>query len=122
MRDKKADGLHRKAASIDGIVSSGPRLGAPVHRSYQPTRGHHTPTLDTGSHRLDGFHPSRPTSGSLGATAAEVQEHDALIDEPIVLDDMDYHKGKDKVHGRIKRARLRKFFKRLFLSVLLVLL
>ncbi|HSX18338.1 MAG TPA: LCP family protein [Candidatus Saccharimonadales bacterium] len=123
MRDKKKpDGLNKRPASIDGIVSGGRRLGVPISHSYSPNRGDQTPTLDAFTRRSDGFHATRQSPGGLGGTAAEAAEREAILDEPIVLDELDYDKRKDKVRGRIRRARLRKTLKRITLSLLILLL
>lgn len=113
---------HRRAASIDGIVAGGRPLGAPINHSYRPTNQEATPTLDNFVRRPDGFHPSRQSPSGLGGTAAETAEREAVIDEPIVLDEMEYEKRKDKVHGKIKRARWRKVVKRTFLTIAIIIL
>lgn len=122
MRDNKKDGFHRKAASIDGFVTDGRRLGVPQSRSYQPNHGHQTPTLDNSTRRSDGFHALRQSPGGLGGTAAEIAERDELLDEPIVLDDIGYEKRKDKVRGKIQRARWRRVLKRTALSMLILVI
>src|SRR3990167_5284856 len=119
---KKPDGLQRNAASIDGFVTDGRRLGVPSSRSYQPSRGDQTPSLDSLSRRPDGFHAMRQSPGGLGGTAAEVAEQDALLDEPIVLDDIGDEKRKDRIHGKVRRARWRKAFKRTALVMLVLIL
>ncbi len=123
MRDKnKSRGPHRKPAPIDGIVPRGQNLGAPVHRSYQPSRDNFTPTLGGEINRIDGFHPARQSPGGIGGTVAEATERDAVLNEPIVLDDLDYDKRKDKVKVKIRRARWRKILKRTGLALLIILI
>ncbi len=121
MRDKnKPDGLKKRQASIDGIVPRA-ELGVPAHRSYQPSRNDVTPTLGSSGVRTDGFHPNRQSPGGLGATAAEAAERDTVLDEPIVLDDMDYDKRKRKIHGKIHRSKGRRIFKRLAMALLILI-
>lgn len=125
MRDKNhSDGFVRRSSSLDGIVPRGRELGAPKHHSYQPNRNHQTPSLDTFAQRADGFHSARQTPGGLGgtATAADSAERESLLDEPIVLDDIHYEKRKDKVRGRIRRARFKKVIKRTTLILLALII
>jgi LCP family protein required for cell wall assembly len=58
-------------------------------------------------------HSARATAQVIGRA-----EDDALLDEPIVLDDIEPQKRKDKARGKIKRARLRKTLKRTLLLFL----
>src|SRR3970040_1028759 len=97
---KKPERPHKRAASIDGFVTDGRRLGTPLNRSYQPDHRAEIPTLDNFSRRADGFRPMRQSPGGLGGTAVEAAERDAVLDEPIVLDDLDYDKRKDRVRGK----------------------
>ncbi|MBI2007959.1 LCP family protein [Candidatus Saccharibacteria bacterium] len=120
--NNKKSGFHRKRASLDGFVTDGRRLGVPPNRSYQPTQGAQTPSLDSFSRRADGFHAIRQSPGGLGGTAAEQAETEALLDEPIVLDDIGHDKRKDKVRGKIRRARWRKTLKRTALVLLTTLI
>src|SRR5262245_54621024 len=123
MRHKnKPDGLQRNAPSLDGIVPRGHNLGVPVHRSYQLKKLDETPTLGQMGARMDGFHPARQSSGGLGGTAAEAAERNAVLDEPIVLDELDYDKRKDKVKGKIRRAKWRKVVKRSALVLLILII
>ena len=123
MRDNnKKAGFHRKAASLDGFVTDGRRLGASPNRSYQPNHANQTPTLDSFRRRSDGFHAMRQSPGGLGGTAAELAERDELLDEPIVLDDIGYDKRQDKVRGKVRRARWRKVLKRTALTILAVVI
>lgn len=113
MRDKnKKSGFHRKATSIDGFVTDSRRLGTYSSRTYQPSGERPAPTLDDFVHRSDGFHTTRQSPGGLGGSTAEVAEQDALLDEPIVLDDIEHDRRKSKLHGKIRRTRLRKVLKR----------
>ncbi|MEX0881634.1 MAG: LCP family protein [Candidatus Saccharimonadales bacterium] len=123
MRDNnKKEGFHRKRASLDGFVTDGRRLGVPPNRSYQPNRGAPTPSLDDLHRRADGFHPMRQSPGGVAGTAAEQAEAEALLDEPIVLDNVGYDRRKDRLRGKIRRARLRKTLKRVSFGLLAVLI
>lgn len=102
-------------ASLDGIVSDGRKLGAPSHRSYQPNRGQATPSLDSFVSHPDGFYPMRQSQQRLGYSP-EGAELDALLDEPITLDDQQGKKKKNKARnhhfagrGFLKRASLTLF-------------
>jgi LCP family protein required for cell wall assembly len=97
------------SASIDGIVSDGRQLGAPVPKAYQPKHGRTTPTLDAFVHRKDGFHAMRQSPHSLGQSP-EIDETEALLNEPIVLDDEEI-KGRKRRFGR-KHPTRRKILKR----------
>ena len=121
-RNNKKDGIHRRPATIDGFVSNNPRIGAPVHRSYRPIRDNQTPTLDSFTRRADGFHANRQSPGGLGGSAAEVAEQEVLLDEPIVLDDIGDNKPKDRVRGKVRRARFKKIFKRTALALVVLIL
>ncbi|HEX5395370.1 MAG TPA: LCP family protein [Candidatus Saccharimonadales bacterium] len=115
--------MNKKRASLDGFVSSGRRLGTPSSYSYQPNRETPTPTLESMHRRPDGFHAiQQPSFGAAhaGVTAGNLAraEDEAVLDEPIVLDDIDEPKRKDKARGKAKRARLRKNLKRALLLFL----
>jgi LCP family protein required for cell wall assembly len=119
MHDKnKKDGFHRKTASMDGFVANGRRLGG--HQSYQPNREAPTPSLDSLNRRTDGFHSARQSPAGLGGTAAEASEREALLDKPIVLDDIDYDKPRDRIRHKTRRSRLRKALKRTGLALLIL--
>lgn len=119
MRDKnKKSGFARKATSIDGFVTDSRRVGTYSTRTYQPSRERPAPSLDEFVRRNDGLHAARQSPGGLGGTFAEAAEQDALLEEPIVLDDIEHDKRKTKLHGKIRRARLRKVLKRTGLVLL----
>ncbi|MBA3757578.1 LCP family protein [Candidatus Saccharibacteria bacterium] len=103
-------------ASLDGIISDGRGLGIPTSRSYQPSKGDKTPTLGEFIRKDDGFHPLRQSQQSLGYSPEAIEER-ALLDEPIVLDDIDgSYKKKRKLKKRHShRAR---FLKRASLGLL----
>ncbi|MBI5906925.1 LCP family protein [Candidatus Saccharibacteria bacterium] len=111
MREHKKFQGPKRPASIDGMVSDGRRLGVPTHRSYQPDRGVATPSLDSLVRREEGFHPIRQsTSGSLN----ELPDDEAILNEPIVLDDQGDKSRKNRHLGtkHHKHPRLRKVLKR----------
>src|SRR5438045_2396743 len=76
-----------RPTSIDGIVSDGQRLGVPTSNSYSPSHSQPTPNLGEFVGRADGFHTARQSPHSLGGSP-EAAETEALLDEPIVLDDI----------------------------------
>src|SRR5205809_522887 len=84
---KKFKKPKKPGGSIDGIVGKNRQLGGTVHRSYQPTRGAQTPELGTFIRRSDGFHQTRSSSVGLGISPEDA-ETEALLDEPIALDDI----------------------------------
>jgi LCP family protein required for cell wall assembly len=119
MRDKnKKSGFHRRTTSIDGFVTDSRRVGTYSNRTYQPNLERPAPSLDDFARRTDGFHSTRQSPGGLGGTVAEVAEQDALLEEPIVLDDIEHDRRKSKLHGKIRRARLGKVLKRTGLVLL----
>lgn len=101
-QDKKLKGL-RNRPSIDGIVSGGRRLGAPISQVYKPSKGKPTPSLGNLSPLADGFHPARRSSGVLGQMPEA--EEEALLDEPIILDSADIKQKKRRLFGRHPRTR-----------------
>jgi LCP family protein required for cell wall assembly len=98
-------------ASIDGFVSDGRVLGVPAPRAYQPNQSKPTPSLGTYVNRTDGFHPIRQAPRDVGHTP-EAAEVGALMNEPIVLDDIDeprkrrFTKKHPRTRRRLKRAAL----------------
>lgn len=124
---KKFKGPSRTTASIDGIISDGRRLGVPVHRSYQPGKDPATPAMGVIDKRNDGFHVLRQSPHRLGQSA-EAAEADALLDEPIILDDVEPNTGKNKKKDKnqhyfgSKPSRLRTVVKRSALTLLALFL
>lgn len=123
MHEHKKFQRPNRPASIDGIVSDGRGLGVPAHRSYQPNRNAVTPSLDSLAQRGDGFHPIRQSaSGSLNQLSVD---DEAILNEPIVLDEQDHktrkkhRRGANKHH---KHPKLRKVLKRGALLIGVVLL
>lgn len=108
-RHKKFKRPEKPSGSIDGMISDGRQLGRPAHHSYQPNRETRTPTLDNFIRREEGFHPMRQSQHGLGSSP-ETLETEALLDEPIVLDDA--KKGKINHKTKSRRPRLRKTLKR----------
>jgi polyisoprenyl-teichoic acid--peptidoglycan teichoic acid transferase len=123
-RHKKIDGPARRSAFIDGIVSDGRKLGVPTHRSYQPNKKAETVGLGISSKASDGFHPMRQSPGGLGGSSAEAQE-EALLDEPIVLDDIPDSSSKKRAKkgkGAGKPRRWRKILKRTVIGLMSLLI
>jgi LCP family protein required for cell wall assembly len=105
----------QRLASIDGIVSGGSRLGTPVSGRYKPNHGRSTPTLDSLVHRNDGFHAARHTHHGQ-SQPSELEKVEALLDEPIVLDDQGVKaKKKHRLIGE-KHSGRRRVLKRAALS------
>lgn len=90
----------KRAASIDGFMPSSGRLGVPIKNAYQPNQGKPTPGLDAFIKRDDGFHPARNSGYSLndGVEADEA----ALLEEPIVLDNIPAAKRKSRLHPKLR--------------------
>ncbi len=120
--------VHR-AASIDGIVTDGRRLGVPTHRSYQPSAKIPPPAVSLGQNRRpeDGFHPLRQSPGGLGAPLKTSHKPDIedehLLDEPIMLDDIpdtsNIRRGKKKgAKQKSSGSRWKKIIKRSALGLL----
>jgi LCP family protein required for cell wall assembly len=112
-------------ASIDGFVSGNRQLGQPIDKrgnSYTPNRGKPTPSLDNLIVRSDGFHPTTAQSSYGLGKSPEASETEALLDEPIVLDDeIETKDRKQPTFG--KHSRRRRAFKRtaqLLLALFLV--
>lgn len=127
-RHKKFDGPKRSSVPIDGIVTDGRRLGVPTHRSYRPGGA----SLPRGSNRpqqtiaQDGFYAFKQSSGGLGAS--DENKEAALLDEPIVLDDIPdtvqeksrfNRKKKIRSHGR---SRGRTILKRSVITLMALLI
>jgi len=118
MQHKKFRAKNSTPESIDGIVSGQRQLGL-IRPGYQPQRGQPTPSLGSYVGRTDGFYPTgRQSPHSLGGTPEDA-ETEALLDEPIMLDDIDSQKRKDRLQ---RRPRLRKILKRAALSLAILIL
>jgi LCP family protein required for cell wall assembly len=107
-------------ASIDGVIVGSRGLGTQTVGSYQPKRGQQMPSIGDTMRRSDGFHASRQSPDSLGHGGVEAAEAQALLDEPIMLDD---DSGKQKKHyfGH-KHPRVRRYFKRGSLLILALII
>jgi polyisoprenyl-teichoic acid--peptidoglycan teichoic acid transferase len=105
-------------ASIDGIVSNGQTLGQPV-RGYKPNRDQVTPSLGGLARGPDGFRPARHTPNGLGDSAQRA-EVEALLDEPIVLDDLGSSKKKHTHPNHRKHRKM--VVKRAVLSLMALFL
>jgi LCP family protein required for cell wall assembly len=114
----KYKGPNHHLASMDGIVSGGRMLGGTPYQPYKPNGGQSTPTLDNLVHRdrADGFHSRRPHTRNLGQSP-EMAEAEALLDEPIVLDDEDL-----KTKRKAKHPKRRRVLKRTILALMAMVL
>jgi LCP family protein required for cell wall assembly len=99
---KKYKGSNTHRASMDGFVSGRRDLGEST-RPYTPNKGAAPPSFENVVRRGDGFHPINRNYRNLGQTP-EFKEAEALLDEPIVLDDVADHKKKKR--GISKRRRV----------------
>ena len=95
--------------SIDGMVSAGRQLGVRP-KAYQPGQPKPISSIGNFSTRTDGFHSFRPGTDQIGGSRAELDEA-ALLDEPIVLDDIQSPKRK-KIRFRARHPRLGQGIKR----------
>jgi LCP family protein required for cell wall assembly len=117
MRDEKkfkGSGFH--GASMDGFVSSRRSLGDST-RPYTPNKGAATPSFENIVRRGDGFHPINRNFRNLGQTP-EMNEAEALLDQPIVLDDIDDKAAKKHRKTGVKSSRRRRVLKRTALTLL----
>ncbi len=105
MEDNKKFQRPHKAASLDGFISDGRIIGAPLNRSYTPSRGSSTPTLGASNAKVDGFAPMRQAPRALGQSPESV-EAEALLNEPIVLDG-DFETVKKRKAKKNPRGRRR---------------
>jgi LCP family protein required for cell wall assembly len=118
MRDDKKFKGSSHGASLDGFVSSRRRLGEST-KPYSPSRGASTPSFENIVRRGDGFHPINRNFKNLGQSP-EMSEAEALLDEPIVLDDVE-DKSKKKRRGvKGKTSRRRRVLKRAMLGILAI--
>jgi LCP family protein required for cell wall assembly len=99
---KKYKGSNTHRALMDGFVSGRRDLGEST-RPYTPNKGAAPPSFENVVRRGDGFHPINRNYRNLGQTP-EFKEAEALLDEPIVLDDVADHKKKKR--GISKRRRV----------------
>jgi LCP family protein required for cell wall assembly len=103
---KKYKGSNTKRVSMDGFVSGRRSLGDST-RPYSPNKGAQAPSFENVVKRGDGFHPINRNFRNLGQSP-EVKEAEALLDEPIVLDNIDDHAKKKKRGKSSKRRRVAK--------------
>ncbi|MDB5160661.1 MAG: hypothetical protein JWO96_41 [Candidatus Saccharibacteria bacterium] len=92
-------------ASIDGFVSDGRILGVPAPKSYRPGN-EATPALGAYANKTDGFHPIRQAPRDVGHTP-EAAEAGALLNDPIVLDDIDSNSRKRRMSKKHPRGMRR---------------
>lgn len=109
MDKHKRQGGPSKRAYLDGFVSDGRALGIPPPRPHHPQPAQPaSPQLGASDRRLDGFHPIRQAPRDISHTP-ETAEAEALLNEPIVLND-DFsspHRRRAKKHPHARR-RLKK--------------
>jgi LCP family protein required for cell wall assembly len=114
MHERKYKGPNSGKASMDGFVSGRRSIGA----STQPYNSNNTtpmPSFDNLVRRGDGFHPINRNYRNLGQSP-EMSEAEALLNEPIVLDDIE-EKSNKKGH-RLKSSRRRRVLKRTALTLM----
>jgi LCP family protein required for cell wall assembly len=99
----KGSNIHR--ASMDGFVSGRRDLGEST-RPYSPNKGAAAPSFENVVKRGDGFHPINRNYRNLGQSP-EFKEAEALLDEPIVLDDVVDHKKKKRATSKRRRVTKR---------------
>jgi LCP family protein required for cell wall assembly len=116
MRDDKKYKGSGSGASMDGFVSSRRSLGGPA-RPYSPNKGVPSPSFENLVKRGDGFHPINRNYRNLGQSP-EVSEAEALLDEPIVLDDVEDKTKKKKRGAKGRTSRRRRILKRGALTLL----
>lgn len=119
MHGNKERGGRRYGHSIDGIISSNPKLGEITMR---PRRADEAANQHLGSThaQTEGFHPMRSGDAPVGVVAESSSagmDYETL-DEPILLDDIKPKKPK-KFH---KHPRLREVLKRTALILLAVII
>jgi LCP family protein required for cell wall assembly len=116
-KNGKYKGPNHHLASVDGIVSGGRSLGGYAGQPYQPNRAQPAPTLDNLVRRDDGFHSRKPHVRAFGQSP-EIAEAEALLDEPIVLDDEEIKTKKRRKHPT--RRRTLKRISLVLLSLILI--
>jgi LCP family protein required for cell wall assembly len=115
MNERKNKGPNSGKASLDGFVSSRRNIGAST-QPYSASRGGAAPSFENLVRRGDGFHPINRNYRSLGQSP-EVSEAEALLNEPIVLDDVE-EKNKKKRRLSKKGTKRRHNLKRTALTLL----
>jgi LCP family protein required for cell wall assembly len=112
--NKKYKGSINHRASLDGFVSGRRSIGDST-QPYSPNNGAPTHSLEHVVKRGDGFHPINRNFRNLGQSP-EMSEAEALLDEPIVLDDIGENSKKKRRGGKV-RSRRRRIIKRALLSI-----
>jgi LCP family protein required for cell wall assembly len=119
MRDEKKYKGSGFGASMDGFVSSRRSIGGNF-KQYSPNKtapkSAQAPSFENLAKRGDGFHPINRNFKNLNQSP-EVDETEALLNEPIVLDDVE-DKSKKKKHGAKGKSSRRRKFKRVALTLL----
>jgi len=100
---------------MDGFVSSRRTIGA-SSQPYSPKLGAPAPTFENLVRRGDGFHPINRNYRNLGQSP-EMNEAEALLNEPIVLDDVE-EKSKKKRQFSKHGSKRRRIVKRTALTLL----
>jgi LCP family protein required for cell wall assembly len=107
--NKKYKGSINHRVSMDGFVSGRRSIGGST-QPYSPNNGAPTPSFEHVVKRGDGFHPINRNYRNLGQSP-EMRETEALLEEPIVLDDVGDKTKKKRRGGKI-RSRRRRIIKR----------
>jgi LCP family protein required for cell wall assembly len=108
--NRKYKGPDKHKASLDGFVSGRRSIGD-SSRPYSPNQGAPTQSFDNLVKRGDGFHPINRNYRNLGQSP-EVNEAEALLNEPIVLDDVEDVSKKKRHKSGSKTSRRRRVLKR----------
>jgi LCP family protein required for cell wall assembly len=114
------EGSNTQRVSMDGFVSSRRSIGEST-RPYSPNKGASAPSFESLVRRGDGFHPINRNYRNLGQSP-EVNEAEALLDEPIVLDNVDEESKKKRRGARGHTSRRRRVIKRAALSLLALII
>lgn len=103
------------AAPIDGFISRGRQIGAPLAQPRplrKPAQPPVTSMLGSTARRMDGFYAARPRLNLATTNEPEITEA-ALLDEPIILDELKpplskryFGRAHPKLHMILKRSSL----------------
>ncbi len=120
MRKKDKRAQPRGERSIDGIITSNPRLNETIAGPRGRRAEGQFGSLGLTEARNEGFHPLRAGVAPVGSSP-EIIETD-LLDEPIVLEDIKPRERKLPKSKLPKRPLLRKYLKRTSLVLLAIIL
>jgi LCP family protein required for cell wall assembly len=112
---KKYKGSGKQRVSMDGFVSNRRSIGEST-RPYSPKAGASAQSFEKLVRRSDGFHPINRNLRNLGQSP-EMNEAEALLNEPIVLDDVEDNSKKNR-RGKTHSSKRRRVLKRAALSML----